>query len=129
MEIMMTVPNTVRALRILLYVLMAIVVVAIVGIALQYYPGWSVLRQVLHLLPALASVVQVFYLRPGRGILRITLTVTLSVYTVASCYGMLTGSPGAIIGLALGAAMLVLLHQRSAREWFAGTTSTRQELG
>ncbi|MGY4918637.1 hypothetical protein ACWD9K_26005 [Streptomyces sp. 900116325] len=128
MEIMMTLPNTVRALRILLYILMAIVGLAVVGIALQYYPG-SVLRQVLHLLPALASVVQVFYLRPGRGILRITLTVTLSVYTVASCYGMLTGSPGAIIGMTLGAAMLVLLHQRSAREWFAGTTSTRLELG
>jgi chromate transport protein ChrA len=114
----MALPSAVRALRILLYVLMAFVAIAVVGIALQYYPG-SVFVQVLSLLPAVASVVQVFYLQQGRGVLRITLTVTLSVYVVgAFCAMVMERSPGAVIGVVLGTAMLVLLHQRSSREWF-----------
>ncbi|MGW3754969.1 hypothetical protein ACWD7C_40400 [Streptomyces sp. NPDC005134] len=122
-EIMMALPSTVRELRILLYVMMAFVAIAVVGIALQYYPG-SVFVQVLSLLPALASVVQVFYLQPGRGVLRITLTVTLSVYTVgAFCALVMEEDPGAVIGVVLGTAMLVLLHQRSSREWFAHSDS------
>lgn len=50
--------GTARAPRILLYVLMALAVIAVVGIALQYYPG-AVVVQVLSLLPAAASVVHV----------------------------------------------------------------------
>ena len=119
----MALPSTVRALRILLYVLMVFVAIAVVGIALQYYPG-SVFVQVLSLLPAVASVVHVFYLQPGRGVLRITLTVTLSVYLVgAFCAMVMEGGPGAVIGVVLGTATLVLLHQRSSREWFAHSAS------
>ncbi|MGW3631644.1 hypothetical protein ACWD7F_15990 [Streptomyces sp. NPDC005122] len=93
--------------------------IAVVGIASQYYPG-SVFVQVLALLPALTSVIHVFYLRPGRSVLRITLTVTLSVYTALGFVQLVMQvSPGAVIGVALSTAMLVLLHQRSAREWFA----------
>lgn len=119
----MALPGAVRALRILLYVLMVFVAIAVVGIALQYYPG-SVFVQVLSLLPALGSIVQVFYLQPGRGVLRITLTVTLSVYTVGAFGAMvMERSPGAVIGVALGAPMLVLLHQRKSRQWFAHSAS------
>ncbi|MEU1081638.1 hypothetical protein ABZ368_15615 [Streptomyces sp. NPDC005908] len=115
----MALPSTVKALRILLYVMMAIVAIAVVGIALQYYPG-AVYVQVLSLLPAVASAAHVFYLQPGRRVLRITLTVTLSVYTVGAFSAvMMEGSPGAAIGMIQGAVMLVLLHQRSTREWFA----------
>ncbi|MEV8207319.1 hypothetical protein [Streptomyces sp. NPDC079189] len=119
----MALPSTVRALRILLYVHMAFVAIAVVGIALQYYPG-SVFMQVLSLLPSVASVVHVFYLQPGRGVLRITLTVTLSVYVVGAFWAMvMESSPGSVIGVALGTAMLALLHQRSSREWFAHSAS------
>ncbi|MGW3826834.1 hypothetical protein ACWEAF_32165 [Streptomyces sp. NPDC005071] len=119
----MALPSTVRALRILLYVHMAFVAIAVVGIALQYYPG-SVFMQVLSLLPSVASVVHVFYLQPGRGALRITLTVTLSVYVVGAFWAMvMESSPGSVIGVALGTAMLALLHQRSSREWFAHSAS------
>ncbi|MFF3359264.1 hypothetical protein ACFYWN_43340 [Streptomyces sp. NPDC002917] len=119
----MALPGTVRALRILLYVHNGFVAIAVVGIALQYYPG-SVFVQVLSLLPAVATGVHVFYLQSGRGVLRITLTVTLSVDIVGAFYLMvMEGSPGAVIGVALGTAMLVLLHQRSSREWFAHSAS------
>lgn len=119
----MALPSTVKALRILLYVLMAFVVIAVVGIALQYYPG-SLLVQVLSLLPALSSVIHVFYLRPGRNILRITLTVTLSVYILgAVSLLVIVKSPGSILSVVLGVTMLVLLHQRSSREWFAHSTA------
>ncbi|MFJ9759895.1 hypothetical protein [Streptomyces sp. NPDC101149] len=119
----MALPNTVKILRILLYILMGFVAIAVVGITLQQYPG-SVFMQVLSLLPAMASCVQVFYLQPGRSAVRITLTVTLTVYTFGALYGLvMEQSPGDVVGLVLGIPMLVLLHQRSSREWFAQAAS------
>ncbi|MFE2051534.1 hypothetical protein ACFXAS_23920 [Streptomyces sp. NPDC059459] len=115
----MVLPGAVRALRVLLCALMAFVAIAVVGVALQYYPG-SLLVQVLSLLPAAASAVHVFYLQPGRGVVRITLTVALSVYGVGAFVATVTErSAGGVIGVVLSTAMLVLLHQRSSRRWFA----------
>ncbi len=114
----MALPGAARALRVLLCVLMAFVAIAVVGIALQSYPG-SLLVQVLSLLPAAASAVHVFYLQPGRGVVRITLTVALSVYSVGAFVAMVAERSAGAIGVVLSAAMLVLLHQRSSRRWFA----------
>ncbi|KOV73879.1 MULTISPECIES: DUF1700 domain-containing protein [unclassified Streptomyces] len=115
-------PGTVTALRALLCVLCVIVVIAVTGLAVGHYPG-PVWYRILTLLPALASAAHVFFLQPGRGVLRITLTVTTGLYFLVQAVNVTQGAPGAVIGVLLSAAVLVLLGVRSTRAWFAKTAS------
>ncbi|WP_225814448.1 DUF1700 domain-containing protein [Streptomyces spinosus] len=115
-------PRTVTALRALLCVLCVIVVIAVTGLAIGHYPG-PVWYRILTLLPALASAAHVFLLQPGRSVLRLTLTVTTGLYFLVQAVNVAQGAPGAVIGVLLSAAVLVLLGMRSTRAWFTETTS------
>jgi hypothetical protein len=116
-------PGTVTALRSLLCIQCVIVLVAVTGLALDYYPG-PLWYRILTLLPALASAAHVFYLRPGRSVLRITLTVTTVLYFIVQAANVTQGASGAVIGVLLSATVLALLGTRSTRVWFAGTASS-----
>ncbi|MEW2290575.1 hypothetical protein [Streptomyces sp. NPDC047841] len=115
-------PGTVTALRVLLYILTAVVVIATIGTALGYYPG-PVWLQTLLLLPSLVSAVHVFFLQPGRSVLRATLTVTVGIYFIGEATNVMRGEPGGVLGVLLSVAVLTLLHVPSSRAWFAETAS------
>ncbi|TWV42540.1 hypothetical protein FRZ03_19900 [Streptomyces misionensis] len=114
--------GAVKALRVLLWVSLVIAAIAVVGIAVGNY-DLPVYVEVLTLLPVLATAVHVFFLRPGRAVLRVTLTVTTALWVAGVLVNLLNGAPGAVIGALVGVAILVLLHQRSTRAWLAGTTA------
>ena len=117
--------GAVKALRVLLWVSLVIAAIAVVGIATGSYESndLPVFVQALTLLPILATAAHVFFLRPGRAVVRITLTVTTSVWILGVLVNLLRGAPGAVIGALVGVAILVLLHQRSTRAWLAGATA------
>ncbi|QLJ05933.1 hypothetical protein HZZ00_36290 [Streptomyces sp. NEAU-sy36] len=114
--------GAVKALRVLLWVSLVIAAIAVVGIALGNY-DLPVYVEVLTLLPVLATAVHVFFLRPGRPVLRVTLTVTTAVWILGVIVNLLRGAPGAVVGALVGVAILVLLHQRSTRAWLTGATA------
>ncbi|MEU4011375.1 DUF1700 domain-containing protein [Streptomyces pseudogriseolus] len=115
-------PGTVTALRSLLCIQCVIVLIAVTGLALGYYPG-PLWYRILTLLPALVSAAHVFYLKTGRSILRITLTVSTVLYFIVQAVNVAQGAWGAVTGILLAATVLALLGARSTRVWFAGTAS------
>ncbi|MEU9361572.1 hypothetical protein AB0D35_26150 [Streptomyces sp. NPDC048301] len=117
-------PGAVTALRVLLWILLVVAVLAGIGIASGHYPGPTWL-QILALLPALGGAVHVFFLRPGRPVLRVTLTVALGAYLVGKIVSVARGDAeaGNVVAALLTVTMLVLLHLRSSRAWFAATAA------
>ncbi|MFI8209307.1 HAAS signaling domain-containing protein [Streptomyces werraensis] len=115
-------PGTVTALRSLLCIQCVIVLIAVTGLSLGYYPG-PLWYRILTLLPALVSAAHVFYLKPGRSVLRITLTVSTVLYFIVQAVNVAQEAWGGVIGLLLASAVLALLHARSTRAWLTVAAS------
>ncbi|MFJ9177034.1 HAAS signaling domain-containing protein [Streptomyces sp. NPDC102360] len=112
-------PGAVKALRILLWFSLALAVFVVVGLIVEPM-DYPVYVMVLSLLPIALTAAHVFFLKPGREALRITLTVTSALWVVGLIVKNAAVSPWAVAGALIAGAIVVLVNLRSTRTWLAG---------
>lgn len=112
-------PGSVKATRVLLYILGAIAVIGTVaGFVVTRDP--EALGQVLGVeLPGLVALVLAILIKPGRVAVRWITVVVAAIDVILGLSVLSTGDPRGITQVGIPIAILVLVNQRTAREFFA----------
>lgn len=112
-------PGSVKATRVLLYILGGIAVLGtVLGFAVTRDP--EALGQVVGIeLPGLVALVLAILIKPGRVAVRWIIIVVAAIDVILGFSVLVTGDPRGITQVGIPIAILVLVNQRTAREFFA----------
>ena len=122
-------PTSIRAARVLMYVLGGLSCVLAVSLVIVYGTSGPVFSGAfVQLVPGLASIWLAIYLRPGRKGVWWSAIALQAVWLFFALGRLGNGDPSGIIGLIIPVVTLILLTRRSAREQANGPCGRRTAL-